>query len=372
MTTLSSESGDCVNAKIQHGQFFTVGNPFLHSAFQEWMTGVLTVDGMSLDTPVIEPFAGANNIVRLMRDAGFSFSEWGCFDIDPPDFERNTVSEFPVVARDVLASYPSGYRIAVTNPPYLAKNSAKRRGLDVSFGEMQDLYQVSLDKMLEHHEYIAAIIPESFITARAASRMRRRCRIFISLTSDMFDDTEHPVCLALFSPGEDEQIQCYSGADYMGSLDTMRSVSEAVLAEPRRAKIREKFSITFNDPTGKLGFRGVDDTKENSIRFVDGAEILPENVKPTSRSLTRIAVKEKCDVPSTGLFNGADDWNVGDVVDYQRLIEDANRIIAEYREVSGDVLMTSFKGLRSDGRYRRRLEFSTARDIIEKALAQQF
>ena len=53
------------------------------------------------------------------------------------------------------------------------------------------------------------------------------------------------------------------------------------------------------------------------------------------------------------------------VVDYES--EVANELLATYREKTQDVFMTSFKGLRADGKYRRRLDFKTARAILAKA-----
>ena len=66
---------------------------------------------------------------------------------------------------DTILNYPVGYDVAITNPPYLAKNSATRRKLKYSYPEYEDLYQKCLEVMLEKTQFVAAIIPESFITS---------------------------------------------------------------------------------------------------------------------------------------------------------------------------------------------------------------
>ena len=51
--------------------------------------------------------------------------------------------------------------------------------------------------MLANSDFVAAIIPESFINQNS---FRDRLDAVVSLTCRMFDDTEVPVCLALFTP----------------------------------------------------------------------------------------------------------------------------------------------------------------------------
>ena len=48
----------------------------------------------------------------------------------------------------------------------------------------------------------------------------------------------------------------------------------------------------------------------------------------------------------------------------------ANQLLETYRTQTHDVLMTSFKGLRQDGKYRRRLDYATARALLDLALFQ--
>jgi hypothetical protein len=66
----------------------------------------------------------------------------------------------------------------------------------VDMGTENDLYEFALKKCLENSNYVVAIIPESFITT---DKFKSRLDCVISLAyDDMFSDTDHPVCLALF------------------------------------------------------------------------------------------------------------------------------------------------------------------------------
>ena len=91
------------------------GTPFDHPAFYAWGASA----GISHST-ILEPFAGANSLIGHLRDMGLCQS-FVSFDIAPasPD----------VLVRDTLADFPTSYDVCVTNPPWLAKNSATVRGI---------------------------------------------------------------------------------------------------------------------------------------------------------------------------------------------------------------------------------------------------
>ena len=79
----------------------------------------------------------------------------------------------------------------------------------------------------------------------------------------MFSDTEHPVCLALFTKTS-QNTQIYEGDKYLGLL------SEIEAKTPNNAF---EFDMKFNDKNGKLGLLAIDNTLEPSIRFCKGSEI---------------------------------------------------------------------------------------------------
>ncbi len=330
--------------KIQHGQFYTQGNCFNHATFVEWYNQIPN----NQDLKIIEPFAGANNIIRLIDEVGLSIphSQWASYDIEPEAVAENTVPDVKLQKRDTLKDYPSGFDICITNPPYLAKNSAKRKGMNIDFGMHADLFEISLGVMLANSKYVAAIIPESFISRGIFTE---RLHAVISLNYEMFDDTDFPVCLALFNAEPSEDYDIYIGDSLVGKAKEIESKAKKLLAISEKNNIK----IKFNDPQGQLGLRAVDGTKKANISFVQGNTIDSSSIKISSRAITRISFEKKYSDAELNL-----------------IIEKSNKILAKYRELTKDVFMTSFKGLREDSYYRRRLDFKTAADIIRKAISE--
>ena len=313
--------------KREFGQYFTTENPFSHPLFNEWMTLI----GLSNTDVILEPFAGANNILKLMDECGYH-NPWVCYDIDPP--EENAFPQYKVEVRDTIENFPTGYKVCVTNCPYLGKSSARRRKINFPWEE-DDLYKVCLNKMLENCDYVAAIIPESFITADIH---KDRLWGIISLTCKMFADTDCPVCLAMFIPHE---IKISNSESYLGTLKELSNID--------LTGDTDYHEWVFNDKEGSIGVKTVDSQKEADCKFFDGEKINPDDIKVSSRAFTRIS-------------------GLPEDIDKEEFFDICNGILKEYREKTKDVLMTSFKGLRADGKYRRRLDFRTVRCILNKAL----
>ena len=316
--------------KRELGQYYTQTNPFNHPLFKEWM-GLLDKNSVFL-----EPFAGANNILRLISDVGYDL-KWRCFDIEPSP--NNTFPQVEVEYRDTILNFPTEYNVCITNCPYLGKSSARRRKIEYPWEE-DDLYKVCLRLMLENCKYVAAIIPESFITARI--HLDRLWGV-ISLTCKMFDDTDCPVCLALFTPDGNNDIKVYSNELYLGTLEELRSCDLTGYTSTHK--------WVFNDKNGTLGAKTVDGQKKDDCHFFYGEKIDPELIKISSRAFTRIS-------------------GLPEDINRDAFIKKCNDILNEYRKTTKDVMMTSFKGLRQDGKYRRRLDFKTVRFILNKALSE--
>ena len=318
------------------GQFFTITNPFEVDPFKMWMKSIQIDES----TIFLEPFAGANNIVNMIQDIGY-LNKWNCFDISPNN--ENNDTEYHIEKRDTLKSFPKNYKIAITNPPYLAKNSATRSGIKYPNTKYQDLYLYSLDRMIKNVDYCAAIIPESFITNPIFTN---KLVIVVSLTCKMFDDTDCPVCLAMFSPIKDKKKFNLSKNDFLiysmnEKIGTYNELKKSIL---KNKKVDIKW--VFNDPNGSIGLRGVDNTKCASIKFVNGDEINPSRIKVSSRSLTRIS-------------------GLPQHYDVEKFVENLNKNLDKYRSTTHDVFLTSFKNLRVDNKYRRRLDFDTARYLLD-------
>ena len=300
--------------KRAQGQFFTTGNPFLCQAFVAWSRRA----NLPQET-VIEPFAGANLIIEHLVSIGTAH-RWRSYDIKP---RAEGVSK-----RDTIADFPTGYNVCVTNPPWLAKNSAAFRGLPFPNTDFDDLYKLALTKCLDNCGYVAALVPESFIRA---DLHQDRLHTFVSLTHSMFSDTKHPVGLALFDPQPTKDVIVYSGKERVGTLSEIKKL---------RPPARKAQEIKFNEPEGNLGLIALDNTLEASIRFCDVSELKDYKVSDTCRHITKLSVP----------------WRVN--------IQDCNSIINKFRVATKDVLMTCYRGIRKDGMYRRRLDWNLARDII--------
>lgn len=317
--------------KRMHGVFYTITNPFKVNPFYKWWDSIPDKDKITF----LEPFAGANNIVSMILEL-FPDVNWMCFDISPP--AENMCEEFEVYKRDTLLDFPKGYSVAITNPPYLARNSATRRGLEYPDTEFNDIYKYSLDVMLKNVDYVAAIIPESFLTQNI---FHDRLQSVVSLTCKMFDDTECPVCLALFVPKGSGNFSIYRQDRYIGCYEELKN----------EIKVSEysKINWKFNDKLGSIGFRGVDNLECASIKFCLGEDINEDSVRQTSRAITRIS-------------------GLPEYINREDFINKCNELINDYRSKTKDVFLTSFKGLRKDNQYRRRMDFFTAKNILNKAM----
>lgn len=323
-----------LDSKRQHGQYYTVENPFNSKQFYEWM--MLIKDRGY--TKVIEPFAGANNIINLVsgidEELGIGL-DWGSYDIEPSSI--NNYGSVEVIQRDTIEDFPVGYDIAITNPPYLAKNSAKRRGLTFPTNySYDDLYKVALHIMLENCQYVAAIIPESFITS---GLFIDRLRSVTSLNMRMFDDTSHPVSLALFTPQEEALGATFEVYNMQGLIGDYVS-----LMDSSGLKYYKLEDVKFNNPKGRFSGYLVDNTSGPSICFGYGDEIDESEIKVSSRARVK--------------------FDIDDRYDTKEVIDLLNSELTTYRERTGDVFLTSFKGLRRDGKYRRRLDFKTIRELV--------
>ena len=284
------------------GQIYTVANPFQLTAFQRW------ADRADLPhKPVLEPFAGANNLIRHLERLGLC-SSYAAFDIRP------TATD--VQFRDTLAAFPVGFDVCITNPPWLAKNSARVRGLPFPDCAYDDLYKLALSRCLSHCGYVAAIIPEAFIRTNL---FQDRLTDFISIRSRLFSETAHPTGLALFDPTPSEDIRLWADDEFVGSFHNLK----AQYLPPERQDCGTSYTnqqVRFNDPDGTLGLIAFDNVREASIRFCHIDEIARHEIKQTSRFITRISLDNP--PPITVL----------------------NNCLTQIRSATQDVFLSSYRG----------------------------
>ena len=164
--------------KKERGQYYTTFNPFKGDAFKLWYSMI------PKNEKILEPFAGAGNLFEFIN------ADWVGYDIEP--------TKNGIIKRDVLKNFPKGYRIGVTNPPYLAKNSAKRMKMKYPY-KNDDLYLECIEEMLKNLEYVAAIIPSTFWHT---NKFRKRLLAWDKQDRELFSDTGAPAGVAYFGPDE--------------------------------------------------------------------------------------------------------------------------------------------------------------------------
>jgi hypothetical protein len=268
---------------------------------------------------VLEPFAGSNNIITLLQNLNYA-KYFKSYDV--------VSNNYNVIHRDCLKDFPKGHRLCVTNPPWLAKNSATRRKLFFPDTWYDDVYKFALSKCLENCDYVAAIIPESFITANI---FHNRLSCVVSLAYEMFNDTQAPACLALFTPEITNDFEIYRNNKRLGMYYDMKRLMPQSISD---------YKIEFNSAEGNLGLFAIDNANCASIRFCDVRELKGYRILSSSRSITKIKISKSIKINSL------------------------NKTLNDFRRNTKDIFLTAFKGLRKDGMYRRRLDFSLAKRII--------
>lgn len=319
------------NKKIKLGQFNTKSALWLKPQVIQFILD-------SKSKIAYDPFAGAGDLLLAIKEQ-MKFRSLLGLDIDETlDWEVN----------DSLINIPTFKgAIIITNPPYIAKQSASRKKIDLSkyfsMTKYDDIYLLALDKMLEAQEYVVAIIPESFINS--SYKQKNRLSSITVLEENPFEDTENPVCVACFDGKlkDYKKIKIYKNDQLINNLENIINA---------RLEPKNNVNITFNTLKGWLGLRAIDSSDDIKCINFDFKENIKydwnKKIKVSSRHLTLIDI----DVP--------DDLK-------QKFIEECNKIINKIRKETSDILLTPFKGNTKSGKRRRRLDFRLARAIMEMA-----
>ena len=164
--------------KTVSGRSRTKGSSWLNSVVSEFIVS-------TNHRRAVDPFAG-NDMLDLVGSK-FSMQKSG-YDIDD-----STVWE----VNDSLVSIPrSPGSICITNPPFLAKYSARRKSMWPMVGRYyerygrNDLYEIALDRCLASFGHVVAILPETFLHSAYSGGCER-----IIVEENPFNDTTFPVCV---------------------------------------------------------------------------------------------------------------------------------------------------------------------------------
>lgn len=318
--------------KVGRGRFLTERDVWFRPHLQEQLR-------LWAPDLVVDPFVGEGHLLELAQNL---------LKCDVAGYDIRPGGDW--IANDSLVNIPAmPDSVFLTNPPYLANYSAKRKGVwDTASRYFEqsvwdDLYLVALDRCLEACPRVMAIIPETFLNS---SYPKSRLCSFTVLLENPFEDTETPVGVACFDGVEKQlnQVALYVGDQRLIDLGEI---------EAKRLRARHTHPIIFNEPGGQLALRAVDlqDPVKPMGFFLRGElDYDPAKIKVSSRLVTYIKIP---DLPPA---------------EVKRLVDVANQLLSEFRLSCHDLLLSPFKGNDKLGRRRRRLDYATARAIIEQAM----
>ena len=235
-------------AKTAAGSFFTRRASWLTAPVRAFLE-----EHTSVNRHILDPFAGDGDILNCLRAR---------YDIEPHGYDLNG-SVWPV--NDSLRNIPNPHRALIcTNPPYLAKHSARRKGLwgDVChyYERHYDLYELAIERSLENASAGVFIVPETFLHS---SLPKQNLRLASVILDNPFTDTENPVCVACFD-GHGAASASGVGSIYVGDNYSCH-ISEIDRA---RYRIDRNGGISFNNASGNIALKAIDGTDpEDRIRF---------------------------------------------------------------------------------------------------------
>jgi len=297
------------------GQYYTTTDPFNNSgAFQSWYQMV------PKDT-ILEPFAGAGHLFSYVN------AEWHGYDIEPnhPDVEY----------RNTLENFPTGYRVCITNPPYLAKTVVSRKKLPVQLIH-EDMYLDALQLMLDNCEYVAAIIPSTFWNQKL---FKDRLYAWDKFDMQLFSDTDAPAGVAYFVPHTVDKTRTFvNGKEIFLTSDN--------------TPIKTDFPVRFN-PKGlaPILVNGIDTNKENNIH---------------------LRMMQDCDIPALVDAKGEckstnrNHFPIETTEVKEGDLDAINEMIEQWRTETQDFFLTSFKSPMTSGKYRKRISFLEVRWFLSK------
>lgn len=322
--------------KVSLGSFYTTKSGWLTDQVRAFLAKALTESNGYL----LDPFAGDGHLLEAIKSdsiLGEQVNQVAGFDIQGQLWPKN----------DSLLEIPNPKKaVIVTNPPYLANHSAKRKGVSslvekyFDSSTQKNLYMIALENSLACADYVVAVIPETFLLS---SFPKNRLELAVVIQDSLFGDTDAPALVACFSKGVRDNAHIFTGNQHIGTLGEILSLRESSAPNHR---------IVFNDPNGRIGLRAVDGSDGNTpIAFMAAKdfEYPSDSVVVSSRLMTYLELPTLTEAQVS------------------KLIGIANELLFEIREASGDLVLAPFKGNDRNGRRRRRLDYALARKILNQA-----
>ena len=323
--------------KVSLGSFYTTKSGWLTHQVRHFLENALIESNGYL----LDPFAGDGHLLETIKAdliLGRQVKQATGFDIQGANWAIN----------DSLVAIPNPERaVIVTNPPYLANHSAKRKGVEQLVAKyfanstQKNLYRIALENALASADYVVAIVPETFLLSTFP---KHRLELAVVIQDQLFADTDAPALVACFGKKVRDDAHVFTGEQSIGTL------KEILFLRQSKAP---KQNIFFNDPNGRIGLRAVDGSDgKTPIAFVAAKDFgyPSDSVVVSSRLMTYLEVPGVADV------------------DIPELISKANALLASIRQRSGDLVLAPFKGNDRTGRRRRRLDYALARKILSSCL----
>lgn len=323
--------------KVSLGSFYTTQSGWLTAEVTKFLENALK-DSKGL---LLDPFAGDGHLLKAVEENKTlrnKVVKAQGFDIQGTTWPIN----------DSLLKIPNKNRaVIVTNPPYLANHSAKRKGVSSLVAKyferstQKNLYMIALEICLASADYVVAIIPETFLLS---SFPKERLELAVVIQTELFGDTDAPTLVACFGKDERDVAHIFTGNQSIGHLKEILAFRESTAPNQ---------TIVFNDPKGRIGLRAVDGSDGKSpIEFLEAAsfDYPAESVVFSSRLMTYIEIPEL------------------EAREIPGVIKAANRALNRIRNASGDLVLAPFKGNDKAGRRRRRLDYALARRILNQAV----
>ena len=325
-------------SKVSLGSFYTIKSGWLTPEVRAFLEKALNQSGGYL----LDPFAGDGHLINAVREDVVlkdKIVKATGFDIQGATWPIN----------DSLLEIPNPNRaVILTNPPYLANHSAKRKGVSSLVSKyferssQKNLYMIALENALASADYVVAIIPETFLLS---SFPKHRLELAVVIQDPLFGDTDAPALVACFAKDACADARVFTGNQAIGKLKQILALRDSTAPKQR---------IVFNQPNGRIGLRAVDGSDGKSpIAFMPASEFdySSSKVVVSSRLMTYL------DLPELS------DSEISLVIDW------ANHALAKIRNESGDLVLAPFKGNDRAGLRRRRLDYALARRILNQAAA---
>ena len=323
-------------SKVSLGSFYTTKSGWLTQEVRTFLSKALDQSSGYL----LDPFAGDGHLITAVQEdliLGKKIAKAAGFDIQGTTWPIN----------DSLLEIPNPKRaVILTNPPYLANHSAKRKGVsslvDKYFerSTQKNLYMIALENALASADYVVAIIPETFLLS---SFPKDRLELAVVIQDSLFGDTDAPALVACFTKESCPDARIFTGNQPIGNLKQILALRDSTAPKQK---------IVFNEPKGRIGLRAVDGSDGKSpITFVAAKDFSypSESVAVSSRLMTYLELPELSDAQIS------------------KLIASSNKMLSEIRKASGDLVLAPFKGNDKNGRRRRRLDYALARKVLNRA-----